>query len=70
MDEEIKSTRREILKKAGRTTVFVIPTIISFKISALACTPSNVAASVGNHHETHRNDHEGHGTHGVHKHKF
>jgi len=43
MEEKIKETsnpRRELLKKVGKTAVFVIPTLITFSIPSLAVAAS------------------------------
>jgi len=36
MSEETRDTRRDALKKVGKVAAFVIPTMVTFDISALA----------------------------------
>lgn len=65
MNKVEKESRRDLLKKIGKTAAFVIPTMVTFSISSLAVKPSsNNGNSYGNnnpdqnHHDTH-NPHDG-----------
>ena len=40
MDEEVKDSRREALKKVGKAAAFVIPTMVTFQVSKLAVAAS------------------------------
>lgn len=38
--EELSSSRRDLLKKAGKTAAFVVPTIVTFSIPSLQVSAS------------------------------
>ena len=40
MNEEKKSTRREVVKKLGKTSLFVLPLVSTFKVSQCQVRPS------------------------------
>jgi hypothetical protein len=44
-NEVTLKSRREMLKKVGKTAAFVVPTLITFKVSALTVIPSHPSNS-------------------------
>ena len=44
-NEVTLKSRREMLKKVGKTAAFVVPTLITFQISSLAVTASHPSNS-------------------------
>jgi hypothetical protein len=52
MEEKINDSRRSAFKKIGKTAAFVIPTIVTFKVSAITVVPSGrFSLSEGEHKE-------------------
>ena len=53
MEEQINeklSSRRELLKKVGKTAAFVVPTLVTFQISNLAVAASKTRSHGGDEH--------------------
>jgi hypothetical protein len=60
-----KESRRDLLKRIGKTAAFVIPSMVTFSISSLAVKPSGSHGNNGNHGNGNNGNH-GNGNNGNH----